>query len=512
MDFRIADTFTGSLAKLTGNEQKAVKTTAFDLQLNPTRPGLRFHKLDGARDPNFWSVRVSRDIRIIVHRTGSSLMLCYVGHHDDAYKWAERRRLETHPKTGAAQLVEVRERIREITVPVYSAAEQATPPKPLLFSDIAESELLGYGVPAEWVSDVRAADEDSLFELADHLPGEAAEALLELAVGGTPKPMQPVYVSGPSDQWAPGVRDSEPGEPMRPVSGSDPFEHPDARRRFRAVQDTAELERALDYPWDKWAVFLHPAQRQVAEGDYSGPFRVCGAAGTGKTVVAMHRAVFLARAHPDARVLLTTFSRTLAEFLRTQLRRLIHNEPRLAERVEVETIDRIGERLFRARIGSPNIATVVVVQELLKDSAVESQHHRFSLRFLLSEWPLLRGRPGAADFPDAVLLEGAGCRCPGSIPDAQAQLSNFPSNPDTDGPATRPRTRRCRWQRREPASNDFCIQWRAPGNTDFPDRIGRTWSCLNLVGGAPRRRCGFQGDCSLCAIPKSIGPRASCSS
>ena len=84
MDFRIADTFTGSLAKLTGNEQKVVKTTAFDLQLNPARPGLRFHRLDGARDPNFWSIRVSRDIRIIVHRTGSSLMLCYVGHHDDA--------------------------------------------------------------------------------------------------------------------------------------------------------------------------------------------------------------------------------------------------------------------------------------------------------------------------------------------------------------------------------------------------------------------------------------------
>ena len=384
MDFRIADTFTGSLAKLTGNEQKAVKTTAFDLQLNRARPGLRFHRLDGARDPNFWSVRVNRDIRIIVHRTRNRLMLCYVGHHDDAYKWTERRKLETHPKTGAAQLVEVRERVREITVPVYSAAEQATPPKPLLFSDIAESDLLGYGVPAEWVSDVRAADEDSLFELADHLPGEAAEALLELAVGGTPKPFQPAYVTGVSDQWALGVRDGEPSDSVRPVS--DPFEHPDARRRFRAVQDTAELERALDYPWDKWAVFLHPDQRQVVEGDYSGPFRVCGAAGTGKTVVAMHRAVFLARANPNARVLMTTFSSTLAEFLRTQLRRLTRSEPRLAERVEAEAIDTVGDRLFRARIGSPNIAARALVRKLLKNAAGEVQPHRFSLRFLLGEW------------------------------------------------------------------------------------------------------------------------------
>ncbi len=69
MEFRIADTFTDSLARLTGDEQKAVKTTAFDLQLNPANPGMSFHKLDKSKDKNFWSVRVKRDIRLIVHRT-----------------------------------------------------------------------------------------------------------------------------------------------------------------------------------------------------------------------------------------------------------------------------------------------------------------------------------------------------------------------------------------------------------------------------------------------------------
>jgi mRNA-degrading endonuclease RelE of RelBE toxin-antitoxin system len=117
VDFRIADTFTDSLAKLTGDEQKSVKTTAFDLQLNPESPGLSFHKLDRAKDKNFWSVRANDDIRIIVHRTQKSLLLCYVDHHDKAYLWAERRKLETHPKTGAAQIVEIRERIEEIFIP-----------------------------------------------------------------------------------------------------------------------------------------------------------------------------------------------------------------------------------------------------------------------------------------------------------------------------------------------------------------------------------------------------------
>jgi mRNA-degrading endonuclease RelE of RelBE toxin-antitoxin system len=111
MEFRIADTFTESLARLTGAEQKAVKITAFDLQLNPAQPGMQLHKLDKAKAPDFLSVRVSRDIRLIVHRTAASLLLCYVDHHDQAYRWAERRKLEIHPRTGAAQLVEIRETI-----------------------------------------------------------------------------------------------------------------------------------------------------------------------------------------------------------------------------------------------------------------------------------------------------------------------------------------------------------------------------------------------------------------
>src|SRR5271170_1770049 len=128
MEFCIADTFTVSLARLNGAEQKAVKTTAFDLQLDASSPGLRFHRLDRPRDRNFWSVRVSDDIRLIVHRTPASLLLCYVGHHDPAYAWAERRRIERHPTTGAAHLVELPERMEPAAVPTPSAAPAASQP------------------------------------------------------------------------------------------------------------------------------------------------------------------------------------------------------------------------------------------------------------------------------------------------------------------------------------------------------------------------------------------------
>ncbi|WP_269522413.1 3'-5' exonuclease [Coraliomargarita parva] len=365
MNFRLASTFNDSLLKLTGDEQKVAKTTAFDLQLNPANPGMSFHKLDKAKDKNFWSVRVSRDIRIIVHKTSADLLLCYVGHHDDAYNWAERRKLETHPKTGAAQIVEIRETVQEILVPVYIEEEQASLKKPAIFDQYSEDELLDYGVPEEWLNDVKKADEDSILELAEHLPEEAAEALLELATGGTPVVAQ--VVSTPDD-------------------AVNPFEHPDAQRRFRVMTNVEELEQALDYPWEKWTIFLHPSQREIVERSYSGPARISGTAGTGKTIVALHRAVYLARKHEDARILLTTFSDELAQALRVKLRRLISNQPMLGERIDVEAMNAVGQRLYLRNQGDNLLAPAPEIERLITEAVEATGCTQFSSRFLASEW------------------------------------------------------------------------------------------------------------------------------
>ncbi len=362
MQFLIADTFTDSLGRLTGEEQKAVKTTAFDLQLNPASPGLSFHKLDKAKDKNFWSVRVSSGIRLIVHRTPGSLLLCYVDHHDKAYEWAERRRLETHPKTGAAQFVEIREKVQEIVVPKYVETPKVKVKQQKLFSQIPDAELLGFGVPTEWLLDVRQATEDTLLTLADHLPGEAAEALLELATGGKPRLPQLV------------------------IATTNPFDHPDAQRRFRVMTNVEELERALEFPWEKWTVFLHPEQRQWVERDYNGPARVSGSAGTGKTIVALHRAVFLARTNPDARVLLATFSDTLAHALHTKLRRFIGSEPRLGERIDVHSLNTLGIRLQKSLLGPVKLASRNNVRDCLQSASQSVGEHKFTLHFLISEW------------------------------------------------------------------------------------------------------------------------------
>ena len=202
MAFLLADSFQSSLEKLSGEEQKAAKIAAFELQINSANPGLQCHRLDNIKDKNFWSARASRDIRLIFHQVESSVMLCYVDHHDLAYDWASRRKIETHPVTGAAQIP-----------------------------------------------------------------------------------------------------------------------------------------------------------------------RVQGSAGTGKTVVALHRAVHLTRRKPEARVLLTTFSEPLADLLQDKLHRLIQGEPSLIERLDVLAMQELGERMHTAQLGKPQLITPEDLRALIQRHA-----------------------------------------------------------------------------------------------------------------------------------------------
>ncbi len=369
MNFVLADSFTDSLGRLPAEIQKAVKLTAYDLQADHSHPSLQFHKLDKAKDKRFWSVRVNSDVRIIVHRSDNSFLICYVDHHDEAYRWAERRKIEAHPKTGALQIVEIRERVEEIRIKRYAADETpivSAPDRPALapkLQGVTDDELLSYGVPQDWITTLRdVVDDDGLLSVAEHLPQEAAQAVLELATGGKPK--RP--------------------EPIAPTA--DPLSHPDAKRRFHLVRSIELLKAALEYPWDKWTTFLHPDQQDIVERDYSGPGRVSGSAGTGKTIVALHRAVHLAKKNDNYRVLLTTFSPALANALKDRLRKLIASKPSLGERIEVAAINDIGLRLYKQRFRQAQIASDDDLRDIFREALKTKPQVKFSLSFLLNEW------------------------------------------------------------------------------------------------------------------------------
>ena len=388
MRFLIADTFAASFDRLSGVEQKAVKASVFDLQMDLSGGALQLHRVDRSKDQNFWSARVNRDLRLILHRTSASLLLAYVGHHDDAYKWAERRRIEAHPSTGAVQIVVVRERAEEIAPPAQldfvltaSDAPKAAQAKPVLFAALDDETLLSIGVPADWIADVRAATEDSFFALVEYLPGEAAEALLEYAATGSlPHPDLAVLLE----------------ETVSPMMGPAPdagdlpvlaFGSPDTQRRIRPIANQEELERALAFPWEKWGIFLHPSQRDLVERPFAGPARVAGSAGTGKTIVAIHRAVRLARDNPEARILLASFSDPLANAMAAKLKVLAPETGGLVSRITTESFQAIAEQLFQLEYGvRPRIASDAMLRRLLGQAAAAGGSNYFSERFLVSEW------------------------------------------------------------------------------------------------------------------------------
>ena len=266
-----------------------------------------------------------------------------------------RRQARYRSSRCASESKTSRRRRQRSVAPSTSAAAASLP-----FARLSDDELLSLGLPADWLGDVRAASEDAFLELAPHLPAEAAESLLQFATTG--------FLNKPAPAPA------------------DPYAHPDAQRRFRVIENVEELAQALDSPWDKWMVFLHPSQREIVDRDFSGPARVAGSAGTGKTIVALHRAVRLAKASPNARVLLATFSNPLAASLATKVRLLAGPETSVIPRIRVASLSSIAAELLELATGRrAHIAKDDQIARALEKAATDAGLNA-KLNFLRSEW------------------------------------------------------------------------------------------------------------------------------
>jgi hypothetical protein len=359
-DLALTPSFQKSLARLTRQEQNLVNQTVMQFWMNPDAAGHRLHPLD-MRDRRFHSISPNMDLRIILFRDGDRQVLMYVDHHDPAYRWAERRTVTTHPVTGSAQIVEFDEVVRA-EAPPPSRPEQRDAASPL-FAAENEDYLLSLGVPPVYLDTVRAIySDDDLLEVLDRLPEEAQEALIALATGEHPvaRPM----VQGPAP---------------------DPFGHPDAQRRFWIAAYEAALAEALERPWEEWLVFLHPAQRDAVERNFNGPARVSGSAGTGKSVVAMHRAAYLARLSTGGRLLLTTFSKSLASRLSDGMDKLLGAASEARRRVEVLHLHAYAKSQLERRGCHLAIADAEEIEQCLT-AARGDLDARFTDAFLLAEW------------------------------------------------------------------------------------------------------------------------------
>jgi Txe/YoeB family toxin of Txe-Axe toxin-antitoxin module len=334
--------------RLDKNEQSRVIEFVDKFQQDPTLPGISLERI-GSVQRGIWSARITQDLRAILHRDGPRATLLYADHHDDAYGWADRRKVAPHPVTGTLQVVVTTE-----------AAEQrvqqtpAAPSIPLLFAEHADDYLLSLGVPDSWLPLLRKLRaEDQLLGVLDDLPADVAERLFKLAGGELVAPPAPV-------------------PPDRPLTAN-----PDALRTFYVPAHDAELFHLLSQPFEKWLVYLHPSQRRPVDRDANGPTKVSGSAGTGKTVVALHRARRHARA--GERVLLTSFVTTLCRNIESGLRLLCTPDEQRA--IQVRTIHSTALDLCHQAGLRPQPVLDKDLEELLGNAPPP-----FSTAFLLREW------------------------------------------------------------------------------------------------------------------------------
>ena len=329
------------LARLPAAVQGKVLKWAIRFQTDPTASGFNYEKIRAARDPHLRSVRIDGDWRGIVFVPPRSdlYILLYVDHHDAAYRWAENRKLTINPVTGAMQVVLVEE-VSAPPAPAEVAVRQA-PDKmdehQRLFAALSDTELLSLGTPPDLLSRVRQiTSEAALDALQPVLPIEAYEGLFLVAAGDTVSQVL-------------SARETQVDRLIDTEDFARSVETAESQSRFVVVDNDEALTAIMNAPLAQWRVFLHPLQKRLAVGDRSGPVRVLGGAGTGKTVLAMHRARWLAEHATPAgkKVLVTTFTRNLAIDIETNLNTLCTQD--VMSRIEVRNLDAWVLRFLRSK-------------------------------------------------------------------------------------------------------------------------------------------------------------------
>ena len=324
----LSQDFLLQLPKLPSNVQAKIMKWAFLFQTDPKSPSINYEKIKVAAESNLKSVRIDQDWRGIVFKpdVGDVYVLLHVDRHDPAYRWAERRKLTINPVTGAMQMVVIEEVAAE---PVAASSDAPTKPlkADLLFAGLSDHELMSLGVPREMLSSVRKVNfEADLDGIQNILPVEAYEGLFLVAAGDT---VDQVLTS----------RETRVDQKINTEDFVTALNKPESLSRFVVVQDDQAMQAIMNAPLAQWRIFLHPTQHKLAMGDRSGPVRVLGGAGTGKTVLAMHRAKWLAEHSTldGQKVLVTTFTKNLALDIEDNLKSMCNKDT--MAKIEVRNLD-----------------------------------------------------------------------------------------------------------------------------------------------------------------------------
>jgi mRNA-degrading endonuclease RelE of RelBE toxin-antitoxin system len=377
--------FLKAMSNIPKSEQKKVREFTEKFRKDPTQSSINYESIQNVKDNKVRTVRIGLNYRAVVLHPpkGDVYILVWVDHHDEAMRWAQNKVFEINSETGALQIVDTQivEKQEEVTSKSNAQVEQEDPKEEItLYDDYTDKQLQRIGVPKILLPSIRKlTTEQELEEIQEHLPDEAYEGLLSLAAGFTFEETLEELGKEETDHQEIDTDDFEKA-----------LENADTKRRFATVSSSEDLLEMLNAPLEKWRVFLHPTQKKIVEGNYKGPIRVLGGAGTGKTVAAIHRAKFIVEniyTNPSDKVLFLTFTSNLAKVIRNQLNTIIHEEHR--DRVSVTTVHSFASKILRKfdkdfqTISSKGVRDQV---EEAWDIAVSTEELGFDESFYRDEW------------------------------------------------------------------------------------------------------------------------------
>ena len=387
--------FLAAYAELPSQQQRAVRTmiSRFDRASHGT--GLNYERIANAKDANMRSLRIDGAYRAIVLKPekGDVHMLLWADKHDEAYDWATRHVCSINQETGALQVYQPQRDGPQDSAPPAEPASQ-----PGLFEALKLRELVRLGVPADMVGEVLdVRTEQALEDLAPRLPEEAYDSL---------------YLFMAGDAYEDIVLEREaPSAPVDPTDFVTALDRDDSRARFVVIEEDVELEEMFNAPLERWRVYLHPSQRRLVERHWNGPVRVLGGAGTGKTVVAMHRARWLARRlKAGERILFTTFTRNLAADIRNNLRAIC--SPEEMERIEVTNLDRWVHGFLRGKRLRFRLSFDRDRNGWREALAIKPSDLTFSDAFYSDEWEQVVQANGIATRDEYLRIRRTGRRTP----------------------------------------------------------------------------------------------------
>ena len=387
--------FLTAFAGLPKNIQSKVRQFISDFKNNPKSSSIHFEPVADLKDKKLRSVRIDKAYRGIVLEVSNqnTFILLWVDHHDEAYRWAKNKVYSINPETGVIQFLE------SDTVIGHPPEKAQAEKERYLFDHIRDRELKRVGIPELLVPYIRLIkNQNDLDAKTEKLSPEIAETLVFLSSGFSIEEIERDLLEQQSKQERVDTDDYK--------SALDSSAN---KRSFAVITEDSHLQEMLTYPLEKWRVFLHPNQRSIISKDYSGPTRILGGAGTGKTVVALHRAKYLAsglvRSRLPKKVLFTTFSINLARNIRENLTKICSKDEQ--NKIEVTNLDAWAAEYLQKNGYTSRIATTEQCHNIWLKIQERNNLER-PLSFYRWEWDKIVQQRGVTSLQEYLQVKRTG--------------------------------------------------------------------------------------------------------